>query len=250
MDDAMQDWIEKETATATFPTRKADKAKTPKKKARKSKARNQPLVNRYKEVLNTMSQKPSLKFPAGCNGKAETKAAYRFLDNQHVTFTTVLNPHHEASIERIRERPVVLIPQDTTELDVTRPREVMTGSGPLNSSDRIGFYNHVSLAMTPEDLVLGVVDADVWARDPVEFEKDAELKRAERRAKPIEDKESMRWVDGYRAACQIARAATETQIISLADSEGGSDPFLSAHAAIPVVVVSACFSRWFQRPAL
>ena len=31
---------------------------------------------------------------------------------------------------------------------------------------------------------------------------------------------------------------------------GGSDPFLPAHAAIPVVVVSACLSRWFQRPAL
>ena len=30
----------------------------------------------------------------------------------------------------------------------------------------------------------------------------------------------------------------------------GSDPFLSAHAAITVVVVSACFSRCFQRPAL
>ena len=30
----------------------------------------------------------------------------------------------------------------------------------------------------------------------------------------------------------------------------GSDPFRSAHAALPVVVVSACLSRWFQRPAL
>ena len=29
----------------------------------------------------------------------------------------------------------------------------------------------------------------------------------------------------------------------------GSDPFLSAHAAIPAVVVSACLSRWFHRPA-
>ena len=33
-----------------------------------------------------MSHKPSLKFPAGCNGRAEVKAAYRFLDNEHVTF--------------------------------------------------------------------------------------------------------------------------------------------------------------------
>ena len=30
----------------------------------------------------------------------------------------------------------------------------------------------------------------------------------------------------------------------------GSDPFLSVHAALPEAVVSACFSRWFQRPAL
>src|SRR4051794_38182551 len=30
----------------------------------------------------------------------------------------------------------------------------------------------------------------------------------------------------------------------------GSDPLLSAHAAIPVVVASACLSRWFHRPAL
>ena len=36
----------------------------------------------------------------------------------------------------------------------------------------------------------------------------------------------------------------------LLDLKIGSDPFLSAHAAIPVVVVSACLSRWFQRPAL
>ena len=34
------------------------------------------------------------------------------------------------------------------------------------------------------------------------------------------------------------------------ENASGSDPFLSAHAAIPVVVVSACLSRWFQRPAL
>src|SRR5207237_845866 len=66
---------------------------------------------------------------------------------------------------------------------------------------------------------LGVVDATIWARDPVAFEKAADQKRAERRAKAIEDKESIRWVDGYRAACQVAQAASGTQIVSLADSE-------------------------------
>ena len=221
----MVDWIDTETATATFGTRKAGKrkagqAKPHLTKARKAKVCNARLKKRLQILLESMSNKPSLKFPAGCNGSAEVKAAYRFLDNEHVTASSVLTPHHDATIERIRAQTVVLIPQDTTELDVTRPHEVMVGSGPLNESSRVGFHDHVSLALTPEHLALGTVDAQIWARDPVEFEKDADQKRAERRAKSIEDKESVRWLEGYRAACQVAHAAPETHIVSLADSEG------------------------------
>jgi hypothetical protein len=226
----MVDWIDTETATAKFATRnagngkvgkgKASKTKPYATKARKAKACNARLKKRLQIVLESMSNKPSLKFPAGCNGRAEVKAAYRFLDNEHVTASSILAPHHDATVERIRAQSVVLIPQDTTELDVTRPHEIMVGAGPLNESSRVGFHNHVSLALTPEHLVLGVVDAKIWARDPVEFEKDADQKRAERRAKSIEDKESVRWLEGYRAACQVAQEALETHIVSLADSEG------------------------------
>ncbi len=171
----MQEWIDKETATATFGTAKAARIKG-KAKYRNSQSGNVRLKHRFKKVLDTMSHKPSLKFPAGCNGRAEVKAAYRFVDNEHVTFHSILKPHHDATIERIREQTVVLIPQDTTELDLTRPREIVAGSGPLNDSTRVGFYNHVSLAMTPERLPLGTVDAKVWARDFLEFEKDADQK--------------------------------------------------------------------------
>lgn len=222
----MVDWIDNETATAKFGARKAGKRKAGKAqphptKTRKAKeATNVRLRKRFRTILESMSNKPSLKFPAGCKGDAEMRAAYRFLDNEHVTASSILMPHHDATIERIRAQTVVLIPQDTTEIDVTRPHEVMVGAGPLNDSSRVGFHDHVSLALTPEHLALGVVDAQIWARDPVEFAKDADQKRAERRAKPIEDKESMRWLEGYRAACQVARAAPDTHIVSLADSEG------------------------------
>jgi hypothetical protein len=219
----MQEWIDNELATARFGTvhtqPETGRPKTRKPKARKSKG-NVKLQKRFKKVLDAMSQKPSLKFPAGCNGTAEVKAAYRFVDNEHVTFATVLAPHHDATLQRIREQPVVLIPQDTTELDLTRPHEVMAGAGPLNDTTRVGFYNHASLALTPEHLALGVVDADIWARDPLEFAKDSDQRRAERRAKPIEDKESIRWLEGYRAACRVAIAAPGTLVVSLADSEG------------------------------
>jgi Transposase DNA-binding len=247
----MQEWIDKELETARFGTvHSQTKARTP--KARKSRSRksqgNVKLKKRFQKVLNTMSQKPSLKFPAGCEGHAETKAAYRFLDNEHGTFTTILGPHHDATLKRIREQPVVLIPQDTTELDLTRPQRVMDGAGPLNDTTRVGFYNHASLAMTPEHLALGVVDAEVWARDPLDFEKDPDQKRAERRAKPIEDKESIRWVEGYRAACQVAIAAPETLVVSLADSEGDVYEYIleaQTVAAFPKAsfIIRACQNR-------
>lgn len=233
----MDDWIDRELAAAKFATRKphsrtAAKVRNVKtQKSRRSKARNVRLQARFKKVLRSMALKPSLKFPAGCNGRAEVAAAYRFLDNEHVTFLSILTPHREASIERIREESVVLIAQDTTELDMTRPREVMTGAGPLNDSARVGFHDHVSLALTPERLPLGIFNAKVWARDPVDFEKDADLKRAERRAKAIEDKESVRWLVGYHAACQVAQETSQTHIISLADSESDIyECILAAHA--------------------
>jgi hypothetical protein len=246
----MQDWIEKELATARFGTTKAATAKTrtPPQKARQSKTGNVKLRKRFHTVLDAMSQKPSLKFPAGCNGPAEVQAAYRFLDNEHVTFTTILNPHQDATRARIAAHEVVLIPQDTTELDLTRPHEVLKDAGPLNDPTRVGFYHHVSLALTPQRLVLGVLDAEVWARDWDQCDKDAQQKRAERRAKPIEEKESFRWVQGYRAACQMAAAAPQTQIVSIADSEGDIYEYIleaqtSAAAPKASFLIRACQNR-------
>ena len=91
LDGTMQGWIEKETATATFGTMKSQTAEARKSKPRKSKARNERLRRRFQMVLDAMSQKPSLKFPAACRGRAEVEAAYRFVHNEHVTFHSILD---------------------------------------------------------------------------------------------------------------------------------------------------------------
>ena len=196
----MQEWILDELATADIGDERLDR--------------------RFRIILDSMSQKPSLKFPAGCNGRAETEAAYRFLDNDKVGKDQVLLPHRTATLERIRAEKVVLIPQDTTELDMTRPRELMTGAGPLNDESRVGFHNHVLLAFSTEGVPLGGIAAETWARDFDGFDKDADQKRAERRAKSIEDKESHRWLVGYRETCRVAQEAPETLVVCLSDSEG------------------------------
>lgn len=196
----MQPWVREELATADCGDQRLDE--------------------RFRLLVDRMSQKPSLKFPAACRGRAEIQAAYRFLDNDRVDAATVLAPHRDATLQRIRQHAVVIVAQDTTEIDITRKQERMLGAGPLGDDARRGFFNHALLALTPDKLVLGIVDATIWAREAASVPKSAEQRRAERRVKALEDKESVRWRDGYRQACRLAQEAPETLIVCVADSEG------------------------------
>ena len=171
------------------------------------------LDRRFEIVLERLAARPSVSIPAACNGWAETQAAYRFFNNERVEAWNVLQPHHQATLERIRQQSVVLLVQDTTELDLTRKQEKV--GGPLSWESQIGFHAHVLLAVTPERVPLGVMDAEIWARDPEDFHK-----RDQKAQKPIEAKESYRWLQGYRRSCAVAEAAEQTTVVCISDSEG------------------------------
>ena len=105
-----------------------------------------------------------------------------------------------------------MIVQDTTELDDSQhpPKDARC----LNTDQRFGLYEHTHLAVTPDKLCLGVVGVDYFDRAP------ETLGQAnQRRTLPIEEKESFRWLEGYRLACQLAAECPETRIVSVADRE-------------------------------
>lgn len=79
------------------------------------------LNKRLQAVLTALGDRPTASIPAACGGYNETTAAYRFFDNEKVTFESVLEPHFQKTRERMAAQSVVLIPQDTTEIDLTRP---------------------------------------------------------------------------------------------------------------------------------
>ena len=160
----------------------------------------------------------------------------------------MLAPHRTATLARLRAQPVALLIQDTTDLDVTRKQERMAGAGPLNDEAHVGFYDHVLVAVTPAQVMLGVLDAQIWARDPEEFARSAAVKAQARKTKTIEEKESVRWLEGYRHACQVAAEAPDTQIVCVSDSEG--DVYECFEAAQPADgqrkadwIVRACQNR-------
>jgi Transposase DNA-binding/Transposase Tn5 dimerisation domain len=170
------------------------------------------LNKRSKHLLETLANNPEASINAACDGWADTMAAYRFFSNAAVTPEEILRPHREATIRRMREHPVVLLVQDTTELDFTKhpPKDAQC----LDKAERFGLYAHGHLAVTPGKLSLGVVGVDFFDREPQTLGKSDE-----RSTLPIEQKESFRWLEGYRLACQVAADAPGTQIVSVADRE-------------------------------
>lgn len=174
---------------------------------------DQRLNDRAKSLLEALAADPAASINAACNGWAETQAAYRLFDNDRVEPDAILQAHAEQTQQRIEEQDVVLLVQDTTELDFTS--HPTKDAGVLNKCSRFGLYDHSQIAFTPERLCLGVLDVELFDRTPESLGKSAE-----RASDPIEEKESFRWLKGYRLACELAGKHPDTQIVSVADREG------------------------------
>jgi hypothetical protein len=179
------------------------------------------LKKRLGEVLTRLAEQPDRSIPAACQSWAETQAAYRFLDNAHVTAEDILEGHGRATLERIRVEPVVLIVQDTTFLEYLKDRHPK-GVGTLREQRRTEYLLHPSVAFTPQRVNLGVLSAHFWQRpdEPV----------AKRRAqRPLEAKESYRWLQSLKWAGEVAKRCPETLVVSVADREGDiQECFLAA----------------------
>jgi Transposase DNA-binding/Transposase Tn5 dimerisation domain len=169
-------------------------------------------------VLSALGSRPTLSIPAACGGRAEIRAAYRFFDNDKVTFEATLEPHIQRSRERVAEQQVVLLVQDTSEIDLTRPEQEVVGAGDLDGSRR-GFLLHEMQAFTPEGTPLGTVGAEILNRTEGVSHASAAEKRKQRKELPIEEKESLRWLTGLRQARALAQQIPQTQCICIADSE-------------------------------
>lgn len=189
----MLDWIEQELATIDL----ADPT----------------LDRRAKIVLEHLAEKPTQSIPSACSGWAETQGTYRLFNHPRVTLPAVLEPHRQTTLQRIGQHPVALLIQDTTELDLTRPQKQIQGAGRLNYERRHGFYLHPLVAVTPGRLPLGTIAATFWARGPKDDDRDPDRL-------PIAQKESYRWLQGYRQAVEVARSVPGTQIICISDREG------------------------------
>jgi hypothetical protein len=116
-------------------------------------------------LVEALSAHPSGSIPVASGGWAETKAAYRLLENPALEWREILEVHTQRTVERMAGQAVALCIQDTTELDFTSQPGI-AGLGRLSYDAQHGLYVHPTLVVTPQGLALGVVDAWMWARKP------------------------------------------------------------------------------------
>jgi hypothetical protein len=180
------------------------------------------LNDRLTKVLSMLGEKPHLSIPAALNGgHNEVTAAYHLFDNSKASFGNILESHIDATYERVAQQKVVIVAQDTTELDLTKPELKVVGAGPLDDGARVGELLHPLIAFTQDGTPLGVLYAQLWTRLPIEPEakKTKRANEKDRKHTSIEEKESLRWLETQRHAQEIAKEISDTHFISVADSE-------------------------------
>jgi hypothetical protein len=178
-------------------------------------------------------------------GKAQTEAAYRFFDNDRVSFAEVLQPPVDEILRRIEAQPSVILVQDRTEIDLTRPEIQVSGTGPMDGSSRRGLFLREFQALTPDGTPLGTAHALPWVREEW-AESRSKLPSHKRVSIPIEEKESYRWVTTLEQTQRIAAERPQTRFVCVADSEADIYEQLVAGMAEPRQadwIVRACHDR-------
>jgi hypothetical protein len=176
---------------------------------------SEPLRERLLQIARRFACRPLARIPQAFEGDvAACRATYRFFAHRDTTIETLLQSHYAATEKRVGEMTgqVVLAVQDTTSLNYGNLGSVL-GLGPIGNDVRSqGLYLHSTLAITPQGLPLGFLDAQCWARDAEQF-------GTRKDRWPIEEKESYRWIKSYQAVAALQQRLPDVTVVSVGDRE-------------------------------
>ena len=156
------------------------------------------LSKRLPRLLDQLSGKPTESISAACGDPYQAKAAYRFVGNDEVTTKAITAITHDVTVARIIDAmpPVLLIPQDTSEVNYTNLKAT-EGLGNIGSSKSLfGINVHSAVAIGETGEVYGLLAQKLWTRPPEDFGKSD----ATRWKVPIEEKESYKWLETLETA--------------------------------------------------
>jgi len=168
------------------------------------------LNNRCQTLAIAFNAQPNVPINQACEDWADTKAAYRFFDNDKVTHERILSSHQQRTVARMSKHSLTLAVQDTSFLNYTH-HPTTEGTGPIGnkSQKQSGFVMHSTLALTAEGMPLGILTQAIFSRPVDQPSKTA----AACKKQPIEEKESYKWIQAFKQTLALTLDKAETLTI-------------------------------------
>ena len=172
------------------------------------------LDKRLEKTVAAMTEKSQSSILSGCGSKYDAKAFYALLSNEKFSHNQLEEVVQMATVERIKSSGVseVLLPLDTSDINLNGHKKT-EGLG-YSSNHTKGIQAHSCMALTPDGIPLGLVTQQYETREIAK----SELTQAEKQRRPIEDKESYRWIETVRTAVNLMPEGVTP--IALCDREG------------------------------
>ena len=176
------------------------------------------LLRRFFVTMSTLSDQPDKSVLTASGGRGQAKAVYRMLANGKYTDDAVMSAHHDAiqtrydEIRAERGEVELLAVQDTMSVNYEGHKKT-TDLG-YTGNDTRGLSVHSCMLIDDVGVPLGVLAQDAYSRS----EPKAKGTHFEKRSRPIEEKESYRWLKTMEDAAKAAPRGAK--IIHVADREG------------------------------
>jgi len=173
------------------------------------------LESRFKKTMSDLSEQPEKSIWLATGSRANAKAVYRMLKNEKFDKESILAAHRESVGGRIEEEqiPLLLAIQDT--MSVNYGTHTQTEGMGYNCEQTLGINTHSCLLTETNGFPHGLLAQSVITRAE---NSTAAKTHQEKRARPIEAKESNRWLETMKTAAQ--NAPRNAKLVHIADREG------------------------------
>ena len=195
----MQSWVAEELKYTQLPDKRL----------------NQRLV----KIVEQAFAKPEATVPQASSNWTDTKATYDFWKSERFDYEDILEGHRFQTRQRALKEDVVLVVQDTSDFNFTHHKSKTwdKGFGQTGSQSYVrGLKVHSSLAVSSQGILLGVLDLQIWSREPKKL-----LEKEKKKSKvntSILNKESKRWLRGLLDA-ELTLPSVK-KIVTVTDREG------------------------------
>jgi hypothetical protein len=180
------------------------------------------LRRRAIQIAATLAAAPTDSIPQACGKWADTKAAYRFIDNEKVVPEAIRDSVNRSTAQSCGALDTVLVVQDTTSMVFPNAYKA-EGLGPINNTKAKGLFVHTALALRENGVAVGIVGQQCWCR-PKNKSTTKQKNRKRNKTLPGQRKESARWMEMTRHVNRVitdqACSGNPTRIIHVCDREG------------------------------